>query len=744
MSNEGGGRAYVARVTRFQPPDPHQLRQAKMPQRGSKPHFDRNHPFNAGPDVSSILKRFSFSPFRPQPAPLKNDKAPTELPIFKKKDEILRAVRLSQVTVIEAPTGSGKSTMVPKFLHDAGMNVTILGPRRLPASELATFGAEMRDEELGQTIGYRHALSSAASKDTKILYSTEGYQLVREMHEPTPADHVVIFDEFHEHTANAEILLGIFKKRMVQGLEIPKLVIMSATLDSQKVSDYFGSVPVVKVEGRRFPVTQQAQGASIAEDAVEFAKKGMNPLGFFYGKKEIEERLEEIRTIGTDAKLLPLHSQLPYEQQKLALLAHPEGKIVLATNTAQTSLTIPDSRAVLLSGLVRRLIVDTEGVQSLIIDEISQDEFWQQVGRVGRTAPGVFVSYAKPVHELKRHAPAEIQNMLLSTLVLRLAAGGEDLRELNRHLYHQVKEKNLVQAYTTLHRLGLCGPEGHVTNLGRRVSQLPVGARIGKMVIKAMDYGEQHGVDILSHAIDIAAVFESEGILAGKGRNWRRLAPGEHSSDLLVQMRVFQRALHLPTEQLSMLGIDEVNLYRARDIRAMLRRRLKLPAEEPRPAPQSVSATEEQSDNQDWRPGQSKATVARDLDDKQKTWLSRAIIEAWVDSVFQCVSRNETGDYVYKPLTGGKSAILSKDSIIGGSGLIVADRFNIGYLDDNGLQRILNLALFATRVDDLEWLENHLPPQLAAEYKDGISRARRPDRSRQERPKMRDFRRPNR
>ena len=119
MSNEGGGRAYVARVTRYQPPDPHHLRQAKLPQRSPKHHFDRNHPFNPGQDVSSILKRFSFSPFRPQPAPLKNDKAPADLPIFKKKDEILRAVQLSQVTIIEAPTGSGKSTMVPKFLHDA-------------------------------------------------------------------------------------------------------------------------------------------------------------------------------------------------------------------------------------------------------------------------------------------------------------------------------------------------------------------------------------------------------------------------------------------------------------------------------------------------------------------------------------------------------------------------------------------------------------------------------------------------
>jgi len=717
MSNDGGRRARYDQRVRFAPPSNTHLR-ANLPSdhRPRKPREPQI--FNPGPDLSSIFKQFTFSRNAASPPPLVENKKSGELPILARESEIVRAIQSSDILIIKAETGSGKSTQVPRMIHKAGFNVMVLGPRRLPASELASYGAEMRREDVGDTIGFRHALSSSVSANTTILYETEGYQLVREIHNPTSSAWVVIFDEFHEHTANAELLLGLFKKRAERdGASIPKIVIMSATLDEEQIRGYLGAVPVITVEGRRHEIQEREAGASIAEDAVACAREGRNPLIFLHGKKAIEQQLEEIRQLGTTATLLPLHSQLPYHDQKLALQAHPEGKIVGSTNTAQTSLTIPDVGAVIVSGLVRRLTVDNEGIDTLIIDEISQDEFRQQIGRTARTGPGIFINHARPSADLKPHAPAEIQNMRLEDVVLRLASGGESLREINRYLLHPVSEKQMRQAYATLHRLGLVGPEGHITALGRRVSNLPIGSRMGKMLVRAIDFQNEHHVNIVSHAIDLAAVSESEGILSGGSRNWRRLVPGNHSSDLLMQARLFQKVLSLPALQLSGIGIDEVNVQRAKDVREMLQRRMKITASETR----------------------------TEINESEKMWLSRAIIEAHIDQVFRSSGRNSSGDQTYTPILGGRPAILSKDSVVGGAPLIVGSRFNIGYLDQEGTQRILPLLLMASRVDDYGWLDRHTPSVLASSYKDGLARAQySPASKKKDRMVSRDPRKRNR
>lgn len=698
MSNDGGRRARYDQRVRFAPPTKSDLR-GNLPA-DYRPHKPREPQiFNPGPDLSSIFKQFTYSRHTASHSGSKGEQRSDTLPIMARESEIVRAVKESDIVLIKAETGSGKSTQVPRMIHKAGFNVMILGPRRLPASELASYGAELRQEELGATIGYRHALGASVSPKTAILYETEGYQLVREIHHPTSPSWVVIFDEFHEHTANAELLLGLFKKRAEKnGAPTPKLVIMSATLDEQEISRYLGAVPIITVEGRKHEIHERTAGASIAEDAVACAREGLNPLIFLYGKKVIEQQLEESRQLGTTAKLFPLHSQLPYDAQRLAIQSHPEGKIIGSTTTAQTSLTIPDVKAVIVSGLVRRLTVDNEGVETLLIDTISRDEFQQQIGRTGRTAPGIFINHGPSPSTLRPHAPAEIQNIQLEDTALRLASGGESLQEINRYLLHPVSERQIRQAYTTLHRLGLVGPEGHITALGRRVSHLPVGCRMGKLLVRATDFRDEFGVDIISHAIDLAAVSESEGILSGESRNWRRLVPGNYSSDLLLQTRLFQKVLALPGLQLSSLGVDEVNVQRAKDVQQMLRRRM------------NVTAT----------PGQG------EIGESEKMWLSRAILEAYVDMVFRSNGRNSAGDQTYAPVAGGRPAVLSKDSVVGGAPLIVGSRFNIGYLDHEGTQHILPLVLMATRIDDHAWLDRHTPSVLAGVYKEELARAQQP------------------
>jgi HrpA-like RNA helicase len=730
MSNFEGGRARFDQKVRFRAPNPNQ--KLLTPPRPPKHSLPKNYPFNPGHDLSTILKRFGGpAGRRVAPPPLKKDKAPQELPIYKHKDEIIRCAHDATKVLLIAETGSGKTTTAPAFINGEGFKVTVLGPRRLPASELAAFGAKTRNEYVGESIGFAHSLERQVSKKSEIVYATEGYELARQLHNPLSDDHVLIFDEFHERTANAIVLLGFYKMREAQGFPVPKIWIMTATPNKDQLVQYLDNPAVISVEGRKYTITEVARGASPSADAVRFLQQGINPLSFHYGVKDIENHIDEVRREAPEGStVFPLHSKMSRDQQREAIEPRPN-KAVAATNTAQTSLTLEGMGAVIITGKIRRLVLDKEGVPSLIIDDITQDEYRQQMGRVGRTQDGFVVSHGKPFNELRPHAPSEIQNMPLETLILRLAAAPTPIpfAKINHHLIDQPSEKHIRLGYKVLHDLGLTGPQGHVTELGRRVAQLPVDARMGKLLIKALDYQKQHKVDILDDAIRIAAVVEAGGILSGDSKQWERLAAIHKGSDLIKQASLFQRAQSIPAEQRIAVGIDEVNFQRARDIERMLRRRLELPEEAPVTVSQQI----------DRRP--SANSDRHYFEEPQPCWLSRAIIDAHVDSVFRFVRRNEAGDYLYKPLTGNHLAVLQKESVVGGAALIVGSRFNIGYIDDNGMKKVLPLLLNAHEVDeDLEWLEMSTPGHLAMHHKDGIGQAFRKPQKKQKGMISRDLR----
>jgi HrpA-like RNA helicase len=646
-----------------------------------------------------------------------------ELPVYKQKAEIVRTVLASPLTVIQAETGSGKTTLVPQFLEEAGFKVTVLGPRRLPTQEVAQFVATMRNEELGHSVGFRHGLDDAVSEQSRLVYATEGHELARwlhtlkrapHLHTRTATNEVIIFDEFHERQAKGQLLLALLMMRKAAGYPIPKIIIMSATLDLPHITAYFGNVPIINVKGRLFPVTEVPRGQSPAADTVRFLNEGKNPLSFHYGEADIKSHIRAVREQApAGAEVFPLYGKLPREQQQLAIAPRKQ-KAVAATNTVQTSVTLEGMKAVIVTGYVRRLVLDVAGIPSLVIEPISQDAMIQQIGRVGRTAPGVYVSHAMPFNDLKPHAPSEIQSIPLETHILEFAAAGIPFSKVNQYLFDRAKERNIQFGYNTLYNLGLAGPEGHITGLGLRVAALPVSARMGKLVIKALDYQKQHGAEILDDAIRIAAIVESEGILTGK-KGWKRLAPEEHSSDLMVQNIVYHRALTLTPEQRAACGINEHKFLRARDNERKLRGRLKLPEQ----APPYVTAS---------------------ADPHKNRWLVRAIIEAYADSVFRFVKRNEAGDYLYKPLLGDHMAVIPNGSVVAGAPLITGFRFNVGYLDGEGARKIQPLVLHASRVDDVAWLNLKTPPHLARGYKEGISIALRPPTKKKKSMKSRDFR----
>jgi HrpA-like RNA helicase len=726
MSNFGDRRAHYDQKVRYRPPN--QNNKIHLPLRIPKQSIPPNYPFNPGPDRSTILKRLGAQIAKAPPAPLKKEKAPEELPIFKHKAEIIKCAHEARKVVLIAETGSGKTTTAPPLINSEGFKVIVLGPRRLPASELAAFGAKTRDEEVGESIGFAHALDRRVSKESEIIYATEGYELARQLHNPLSDDHVLIFDEFHERTANAVLLLGFYKMREAQGYPVPKIWVMTATPNKEQLVSYLGDPAVISVEGRKYSITELEKGASPSADAVRFLSEQKNPLSFHFGVKDIEKHIEAVRKDAPPGSAIyPLHSKMSREEQQAAIEERPY-KAVAATNTAQTSLTLKGMGAVIITGLVRRLVLDKHGVPSLIIDDISQAEYRQQSGRVGRTEDGFVVNHGKPFGELKPHAPSEIQNTPLETSMLRFAAANIRFEEINRYLIDQAPQKHIELGQEVLFNLGLLGPKGHATALGQRVAKLPVDARMGKLIIKAFDYQREHKVAILDEAVRIAAVVEAEGILSGDSKQWQRIGGKDKTSDLIKQAVVFHRAHNMSPEQRAAVGIDEINYQRARDIERMLRKRLELSEQAPPPAAEKANESFMEK-------------MHREESEKlRQQWLSRAIIEAHVDCVFRLVDRNEAGDYRYKALKGDKVAVLQKESVVGGAKLIVGSRFNIGYLDNSGTQKILSLILNAHRVDgDLEWLEQSTPHHLRAHYKEGVSQAFRQPRKNKNVMK-RDFR----
>lgn len=727
MSNFGDRRAKYEQNVRFRAPnaDP----KIHLPPRVHKKLVPPHYPFNLGTDISSVRNRIGAERSKAPTAPLKQEKAPEELPIYKKKDEIIRCARSAKKVLLEAETGSGKTSTVPVLINGEGYPVTVLGPRRLPASELAAFGARARNEEVGESIGFAHAMDRKISDKSEIIYATEGYELARQLHNPLSDDHVLIFDEFHERTANAVALLGFYKMREAQGLPVPKIWVMTATPNKEQIVAYLGEPSVISVEGRKYSITQLEKGASPSADAVRFLKEGLNPLSFHYGVRDIDDHVMRVRRDAPEgSEIYPLHSKLGRDEQKAALEPKPN-KAIAATNTAQTSLTPVGMRAVIITGLIRRLVLDNQGVRTLIIDDITQAEYLQQMGRVGRTEDGFVVSHSKPYNELRPHAPSEIQNSPLESLILRFAAANISFRRLNRYLIDQAPEKHIQLAEQVLFGLGLLGPQGHITDLGHRVAQMPCDPRMGKLLIKAADYQREYKVEILDEAVRIAAVIEAEGILSGDGSKWQRLGSSEKMSDLIKQALVFQRAHNMTPEQRDVIGIDEINYQRACDIERMLRRRMNLSEEaSPRSAEKANETFLERQRRQE----------AQQL---QRKWLSRAIVEAHVDCVFRFVRRNDAGDYLYKPISGDRLAVLQKQSVVGGARLIVGSRFNIEFLDDSGNKKIQPLLLNAHGIDDeLDWLETHTPRHLQPQLKEGITQAFPPSRRKEKGMKSRDFR----
>lgn len=639
------------------------------------------------------------------------------LPIDQAREEIVRAVALSDVVIVVAETGAGKSSRVPQYLLEEGYDVTnVTQPRRLAASSLADWVAQQQSSDLGDLVGFRHALENCTSKNSKLVFATDGYQLVRELHtyrtseEASQGREALILDEVHEFNPNMEALLALMRMRGQNGTA-PKLIIMSATMDAEGLSAAFGGAPIIDVVGRNFPVEDRYPGESMAVDATRLAWEGLTSLCFLPGKREIEQMRQELLEAGAGeaAEILVVHSQMPRRDQELVFKKFDRPKIILATDIAQTSLTIDDVDAVLSSGLIRRLEVE-DGIPALIVSHISQFDFLQQRGRAGRTHPGIHINYGLHFAELDEQPPAAIQNTPLESLTLRLLSGGVNIRNLR--FLHPVQEDEVNRSFRALQQLNLVGSSEHITEEGKLVAKLPLDPRTGRMLIKAIDLSDNNP-EVVSRAIDIAALIEVEGItLNGSKKRWERLVRDEHDSDHLAQLKIFETAIEEGPERYNRLGIDHAAMRRALQMRTILRKRLKLD--------EDFTTTGEASE-----------------EDRRK--LLESIWSGMIDCIFTRSSETERGDLIYRPIgrkAGGRQ--LGRDSVVDGASFVVGKPFDVAVLKSADEQHITRLLVMATRIDR-DWLMKHRPTQTRKD----IGEAVKGDKARERRKKPAKGRFPN-
>lgn len=492
-----------------------------------------------------------------------------ELPIAAFREQIIDAVDASQATIITAETGAGKSTQVPQFLAERGYEVIVTQPRVVAARSVAERVREEVVEKHGADftdfVGYRTARERGDSPENQILFATDGLQLVRELNgHGVGKKQALVLDEVHEWNENMEVLVAWAKQRMNEDPDF-KVVVMSATMEAGPLAKYFAEdrreVPVIEVPGRTFDV-KKSEGGDVADEAIKKAREGKNTLVFVPGKAEIGQVIAEIeRAKIPDAIVLPLHGQLEAAEQRKVFAKYPGVKIIVATNVAQTSVTIEDIDAVVDSGLERRNEVKN-GVEGLYMRPISRADCMQRAGRAGRTKEGEYVlaqlgnNPFVGMNERESYGTPEILRTRLDGMVLRLAKNGFDAAEMD--FYHSQDEQGrdikpeIAAAKERLQKLGALREDDSITKIGRDMERMPLESHYARMMIEARKYGPEVQMQLAA----MLAVQEADGIVQFDSRNkpsderWRSLLqPGANDSDVIKQLEVFIAARKMSDKQ---------------------------------------------------------------------------------------------------------------------------------------------------------------------------------------------------
>ena len=436
------------------------------------------------------------------------------LPIYQHREPLMAAIREFPVLIVVGETGSGKTTQLPQYLFEDGYTgggklIGCTQPRRVAAMAVASRVAEEMGVKLGHEVGYSIRFEDNTSESTVVKYMTDGMLLREFLTDPTLADYsVMIIDEAHERTLHTDILFGLVKD-LVNARDDFKVVISSATIDAQKFSKFFNNAPIYNVPGRRFPVSihyTKAPEANYLEATVltalqvHLTEGPGDVLVFLPGQQEIEEAMEliSVRTRGmgnqmAELLVLPIYSALPPDMQAKIFAPTPLGarKLVLATNIAETSLTIDNIVFVIDPGFCKQNSFNPKtGMESLQVVAISRASADQRAGRAGRVKPGkCFRLYTKWsfVNELEAQNSPEILRTNLSSVVLLLKSIGID-NLFDFDFMDAPPSHTLHKALAELYLLGALNDRGELTILGRKMSQLPMEPMMAKCIVAGEKY----------------------------------------------------------------------------------------------------------------------------------------------------------------------------------------------------------------------------------------------------------------
>jgi ATP-dependent helicase HrpA len=455
---------------------------------------------------------------------------PPQLPVSQRHDDLLDAIRAHQVVVIAGETGSGKTTQIPKLCLELGRGVRgTIGhtqPRRIAARAVAERVAEELAAEVGEAVGFAVRFTDRVSDTTLIKLMTDGILLAEIQRDRMLRSYdTIIIDEAHERSLNIDFLLGYLRQLLPRRPDL-KLIITSATIDPQRFADYFDGAPIIEVSGRSYPVEvryrpivdpddnrgnrdERDQVSAICDAVTELQRESAGDvLVFLSGEREIRDTADALNAMKlTDTEVLPLYARLSTAEQHRVFRVHRGRRIVLATNVAETSLTVPGIRYVVDAGTARisRYSQRTK-VQLLPIEPISQASAKQRAGRCGRTSDGICIRlYTEDDYDSRpEFTDPEILRTNLASVIVQMAS--LDLGSIERFGFIDPPDsRQIADGIALLTELGALQAEGKLslTDVGRKIAQLPLDPRLARMILEADRRGCVRDVLVLAAALSI-------------------------------------------------------------------------------------------------------------------------------------------------------------------------------------------------------------------------------------------------
>ena len=479
----------------------------------------------------------------PESPPLLSIDFPESLPVSGKREEITAAIAAHQVVIVCGETGSGKTTQLPKILlamgrgklnYPAGQRAKLIGhtqPRRIAASSVAKRIAEELKTPLGEVVGFKVRFQDRLSRDASVKLMTDGILLAETQTDSLlSAYDSIIIDEAHERSLNIDFLLGYLRQLLPRRPDL-KVIITSATIDANRFADYFssakGPAPVILVSGRMFPVEQRYRPFEESRDydlndaiAEAVDELWLSPhsagdiLVFLPGEREIREAADHLRKhlvhqpLNRSADVLPLFARLSPAEQDHIFAQHSNRRIVLATNVAETSLTVPGIRYVIDSGTARvKRYSFRSKVEQLMVEPISQAAANQRAGRCGRVADGICIRLydAQDFAGRQRFTDPEILRSSLAAVILRMKA--LRLGAIEDFAFIEPPQRRaMTDGYQLLAELGAVDDDNELTQVGHTLAKLPLDPRVGRMILEAKSRGALDEVLVIASALSVQDV----------------------------------------------------------------------------------------------------------------------------------------------------------------------------------------------------------------------------------------------